>query len=117
MKNSSGAVNELDAQIATLSAADKIALHNKIVQSLAENINANWPGIEKTPDVVGGEARVVRSRIPVWVLENFRRLGWGDEKILKNYPTLQLWDLQNAWLYVSANQDEIDRTIHENEAA
>jgi uncharacterized protein (DUF433 family) len=73
--------------------------------------NPEWPGIEKTPGVVGGEARIVRSRIPVWVLENFRRIGWDDEEILENYPTLQMWDLQNAWAYVSGNQEEIEQTI------
>lgn len=76
-----------------------------------------WPGIEKTPGVVGGEARIVRSRIPVWVLENYRRLGWDDKEILDNYPTLQMWDLQNAWAYISANQEEIEQTIQKNENA
>lgn len=116
-QNPPNPVHELDAQIATLSATDKFNLHNKIVQSLAENVSDQWPGIEKTPGVVGGEARIVRSCIPVWVLENYRRLGWDDQKILENYPTLQVWDLQNALIYIRANQAEIERTIQENEAA
>ena len=111
------AIKELDNQIAALSAADKIELHNKLVQSLVDDFANEWPGVEKTAGVVGGEARIVRSRIPVWLLENYRRLGWDDETILQNYPTLQIWDLQNAWAYVNANLAEIERTIQENEDA
>ena len=116
-QNPSNPVHELDVQIATLSAADKFSLHNKIAQSLAKNMNDQWPGIERTQGVVGGEARIVRSRIPVWILENYRRLGWDEQKILENYPTLQVWDLQNAWSYIRANPAEIERIIQDNEAA
>jgi uncharacterized protein (DUF433 family) len=75
-----------------------------------------WPGIEKTPGVVGGEARIIRTRIPVWVLENYRRLGWSEARILENYPTLRAVDLVNAWAYADAHQKEIEQTIRENEA-
>jgi uncharacterized protein (DUF433 family) len=108
---------ELDDQLATLSTADKVALHTKIVQALVGELHEEWPGIEKTPGIVGGDARIVRSRIPVWLLEGYRRIGWDDGKILENYPTLQIWDLRNAWAYVSTHQDEIEQAIQENEDA
>lgn len=116
-QDSQTSTKELDAQIATLSAADRITLHHKIVQSLVDDFTDKWPGIEKTPGVVGGDARIVRSRIPVWLLENYRRLGWDDATILQNYPTLQIWDLQNAWLYGDAQLAEIEQTIRKNEDA
>jgi uncharacterized protein (DUF433 family) len=65
----------------------------------------------------GGEACVVCTRIPVWVLENYRRLGWSEARILENYPTLRAVDLVNAWVYADAHSEEIERAIRENEEA
>lgn len=108
---------ELDDQIAMLSTADKVALHTKVVKALVNDLGDEWPGIEKTPGIVGGDACIVRTRIPVWSLEIFRRIGWSDDKILANFPTLHIWDLHNAWIYVNGNQDEIEQAIQENEVA
>ena len=33
------------------------------------------PGIEKTPGVCGGDPCIRQTRIPVWLLEQLRRLG------------------------------------------
>jgi uncharacterized protein (DUF433 family) len=104
---------ELEEKLAELSHTEKAQL----VQRLADELGLEWPGIEKTPDVVGGDARIVRTRIPVWILESYRRAGWSDARILENYPTLHAADLVNAWAYVEANQEEIDRAIHVNEMA
>ena len=76
-----------------------------------------FPGIESTEGVCGGAARVVRTRIPVWTLETYRRLGWDDERLLANFPTLRPADLTYAWLYVSGNQREIEQAIREQEEA
>lgn len=77
-----------------------------------------WPaGIEKTPNVCGGEPRIVRTRIPVWVLEQFRRQGLSESELLRSYPTLRAEDLVHAWAYVDLHREEIDRQIRENEEA
>ena len=34
-----------------------------------------FPGIERTPGVVGSEPRVAHTRVPVYILEQARRLG------------------------------------------
>jgi len=105
-------VIDLESQLNTLSRAEKAHL----LQILARDIANAWPGIEKTPGVVGGEARIMRTRIPVWVLENYRRLGWREAEILDNYPTLRAVDLVNAWAYVDAHSEEIEKAIQANEA-
>ena len=46
-----------------------------------------------------------------------RRQGIGDADILRNYPTLRAEDLANAWAFVVANREEIERQIRENEEA
>jgi uncharacterized protein (DUF433 family) len=74
---------------------------------------ATW--ISKMPDRCGGDACVRDTRIPVWVLVNYRRLGTSDADILRAYPSLSPPDLQAAWDYAGANHDEIDRAIRENE--
>jgi uncharacterized protein (DUF433 family) len=104
---------ELFAELAALSKAEKA----EVVERLAQEIGDTWPGVEKTPGVAGGSACIVRTRIPVWVLEGYRRLGWSESKILASYPTLRAADLVHAWAYVDAHRQEIDEAIQQNEAA
>jgi uncharacterized protein (DUF433 family) len=105
--------SDLIAELATLSKAEKA----EVVERLAQEIGDTWPGIEKTPGVCGGSACIVRTRISVWVLEGFRRLGWNEAKILVNYPTLRAADLVHAWAYADTHRQEIDEAIRQNEAA
>ncbi len=74
-------------------------------------------GIEASPDVRGGDPRIAGSRIAVWTLEQYRRLGMSEAEILANFPTLRAADLVNARAFVDAHAEEIDRQIRENEEA
>jgi uncharacterized protein (DUF433 family) len=76
-----------------------------------------FPGIDSRPDVCGGEPCVVRTRIPIWILEQARRLGATEEMLLRSYPTLRAEDLANAWAYVRSHGPEIEQQIRENESA
>jgi uncharacterized protein (DUF433 family) len=71
------------------------------------------PGIWSTPRVMGGDPCIRCTRIPVWGLEEYRRLGTSESQLLANYPSLRAEDLVNAWSYVRAHRDEIDRQIQE----
>ncbi len=104
---------ELAAQLAALTKAEKAA----VVQRLALEIADVWPGVEKTAGVMGGAACIVRTRIPVWVLENYRRVGWSDARLLANYPSLRAEDVAHAWAYAETHRDEIEGAIRDNEAA
>ena len=106
-------IRELEPSLRRLNRAEKAELVRKLVQEMA-NV---WPGIEKTAGVSGGEACVTRTRIPVWTLEHYRRLGWSEVEILENFPPLRAVDLVNAWAYADAHPEEIERAICENEAA
>ena len=75
-----------------------------------------FPGIESVPNVCGGEPCIAGSRVPVWLLEQARRLGTGEAELLQAYPTLCVQDLANAWNYVRAHSEETDRHIRENES-
>lgn len=104
---------ELEAELATLTKAEKA----EVVERLAQEIGDTWPGIDRAAGVAGGAACIVRTRIAVWTLESYRRLGWSEAKLLANYPTLRAADLVHAWAYADAHRQEIDQAIRENEAA
>src|SRR5438045_9634414 len=57
--------------------------------------------IERTPKVMGGAACIRQTRIPVWLLEQARRLGTSEIDLLRNYPHLTTLDLTPAWQYVA----------------
>src|SRR5437667_3910123 len=88
----------------------------QILQMVAKEIGDAYPGIESTPGVCGGEPCIVRTRIPVWLLEQARRLGTSEADLLRSYPTLRAEDLANAWAYVRSHQPEIDAQIKLNES-
>lgn len=88
-----------------------------LLQRVARELGGAFPGIDTDPTVCGGEPRIMRTRIPIWLLEQARRLGISEAQILECYPTLKAADLANAWAYVHARAEEIDRQIEENEAA
>jgi len=81
----------------------------------AQDLDDAFPGVESTPGVCGGEPCIVRTRIPVWVLEQARRLGSREQELLRSYPTLRAEDLANAWAYVRSHRAEIEEQISENE--
>ena len=88
----------------------------QLLQRAARELGEVFPGIESRSDVCGGEPCIARSRIPVWLLEQARRLRTTEAELLRAYPGLHAEDLANAWAYVRSHQDEISRQIRENEA-
>lgn len=106
-------LHEIEAILADLTRAEKA----QVLQWIVRDLGDAFPGIESTPDVVGGAARIVRTRIPVWVLVQARRLGVSEADLLKSYPSLRAEDLANAWAYARLHQDEIEQQIAENEMA
>jgi uncharacterized protein (DUF433 family) len=72
------------------------------------------PGIDFDDRVCGGSARIVRTRIPVWLLESLRRGGSTDAQLLAAYPGLNAEDLANAWGYARSHREEMDREISAN---
>ena len=104
---------DLTPQLIKLSPGEKA----RAVQILTNSLAGVRPGIEKTTGVCGGQARIRSTRITVWLLEGLRRLGSDDAAILKQYPSLSQVDLDNAWAYAAANENEIDVAIRLNDEA
>ena len=73
-------------------------------------------GIERTPGVCGGAARVAGTRIRVWTIERFRQLGASTEDLLTYFPTLSAAQIGHALEYAAAHPDEILPEILQNES-
>lgn len=106
-------MQELENLLVALSPGEKAQVLARMIRELG----TSFPGIDSRPDVCGGEPCIVRTRIPVWVLEQSRRQGATEQSLLAAYPTLRAEDLTNAWAYVRAKPSEIESQIRENEAA
>ena len=107
------ALQQAEKLLATMTRAEKAQFLQWVVRDLGDA----FPGVESTPDVCGGDARIVRTRMPVWVLIQARHLGTSEADLLRSFPTLRAEDLANAWAYYRSHPDEIELQIRENEAA
>ena len=59
-------------------------------------------GVSRNPDVCDGATCVMNTQIPIWVLVDARDvIGFDDEDILLEFPSLSATDLANAWEYAS----------------
>src|SRR5262249_3077828 len=107
------ALREAEKLLSAMTRAEKAQLLQWVVRDLADCV----PGIESTPGVCGGDPCIAGTRIPVWALEQYRRLGMNEAGLLDAFPSLRAEDLANAWAFVRAHTEEIDRQIRENEEA
>ena len=106
-------VEEAEALLSRMTPGEKAQLLQRVAQELRDA----YPGIDTIAGVCGGEPIIVRTRIPVWVLEQARRLGSTEVDLLHFYPALRAEDLASAWSYVRSHRDEIDRQIRDHEGA
>jgi uncharacterized protein (DUF433 family) len=108
-----GALPGVEDLLPSLTRSEKAQLLRAVVQDLDDA----FPGVESPPGVCGGEPCSVRTRIPVWALEQARRLGVSEEDLLRSYPALRAEDLANAWAYVRSHRTEIEEQIRDHDAA
>ncbi len=89
----------------------------QILKWVVRELDDDFPGVDSRPGVCGGDPCVVRTRIPIWLLENARRRGTSEQELLTAYPQLRAEDLVNAWAYARSHAAEIAAQIRENEEA
>ena len=112
-KDTMNAFQEAERVFSNMTRAEKA----QVLQWVVRDLGDAFPGIESTAGVCGGEPCIVRTRIPVWVLVQARRLGSSEADLLRSFPTLRAEDLVNAWGYYRGHREEIERQIQENEDA
>lgn len=86
----------------------------RLLSLVALEVADAHPGIDSQPSVCGGSARIIRTRIPIWLLEAMRRDGRSEAELLADYPSLTAEDLSNAWNYARSHREEMDREIAAN---
>jgi len=104
-------LDEAEQLLSRMSATEKAQLLHAVVRELA----ALGHTINRTPGVVGGDACIRNTRIPVWTLVQLKRLGRTEEGLLSDYPGLRQLDLDAAWAYYRANTAEIEQAIEQND--
>ncbi len=106
-------LQELETQIQTLTPIEKA----QVLQLLLQTSSTTSRSITKTAGVMGGDACLANTRLPVWLFVDLHNQGATDADILKLYPHLSAADLVNVWVYAHANPEEIEKALQEQEAA
>lgn len=107
------ALHQVRELLSHMTRAEKAA----VLQSVVQEMGDAFPGIESRDGVCGGEACIVRTRIPVWVLLRLRQSGASEADILGSYPTISAEDLANGWHYARSHLAEIEAQARANEEA
>lgn len=71
--------------------------------------------VRSTSNVMGGDACIRKTRIPVWTLVAYKKAGRSDAEILSFYPGLNAADLIAAWDYYAANAEAVDEERRRHE--
>lgn len=112
-------MREAEALLSKMKRPDKLALLKLVLDDLQhptqEILEHYLSRIERTEGVCGGDARIAGTRIPVWLIEEFRRAGASDAEILQAYPSLSAEDLVAAKGWARAYSEDIDRQIRDND--
>ena len=104
---------ELKTQLLSLTLIEKA----EAIQTLTQTLSNGSKGITKIPGVMGGDACIANTRLPVWLFVSLRLQGATDAEILQLYPHLTAADLVNVWAYADANLEEIEQALQEQEAS
>ena len=104
---------EIKRHLLMLSASEQL----EVMQVLLKTVSPPTRGIAKVLDVMGGEACICGTRIPVWLLVSYRQAGMSDSQSLEGYPDITAAELVEVWAYAKANPTEIDAAIKAQDEA
>jgi type III restriction enzyme len=82
---------------------------------LAAKKSKMHPYISVKKGVCGGRSVVEGTRIPVWSIIKWYKLGMSLEEIMREFPQLNPAQVHDVFSYYYDNQEEIERDILENE--
>lgn len=104
---------ELEAQLLKLSPDEQLT----VMQAMLQLVATPARGITKTPGVMGGDACLANTRIPVWLLVSYRQQGMSDGQILEGYPDLTAADMVAVWAYARVYADEVAAALNAQDDA
>jgi len=82
---------------------------------LAAKKSKMHPYISAKRGICGGRSVIEGTRIPVWSIIKWYKLGMPLEEILAEFPQLNPAQIHDAFSYYYDNQEEIERDIMDNE--
>ena len=103
------------SSVSEISKRDRLL--NDAIHILTQTLSHQWQGITKIPEVMGGDACIANTRLPVWLLVSLRQQGAADADLLEAYPHLSAADLANVWNYADAHPEEIAMALQAQETA
>jgi uncharacterized protein (DUF433 family) len=72
------------------------------------------PHIDKVEGVRGGRAKIIGTRIPVWIIAGCLDMGQTPEEILQSYPQLSMGKIHDAISYYYDHLEEIEQDRYDN---
>lgn len=73
------------------------------------------PHVFKQEGVCGGRSVITGTRIPVWSIIKWYKLGISVEDIMREFPQLTPSQVHDAFSYYYDNLNEVEEDIIENE--
>lgn len=73
------------------------------------------PHITSKKGVCGGRNIIEGTRIPVWSIIKWYKLGMSIEDIIREFPQLTPSQVHDAFSYYYDNKEEIEKDIADNE--
>ena len=73
------------------------------------------PHVFRQKDICGGRDIIAGTRIPVWSIIKWYKLGLSVEEVMREFPQLTPSQVHDAFSYYYDNPEEIEKDIVENE--
>jgi type III restriction enzyme len=73
------------------------------------------PHITRRKNICGGRSVVAGTRIPVWSLIKWYKMGMAVEDIIREFPQLTPAQVHDAFSYYYDNLYEVEKDVAENE--
>ncbi len=73
------------------------------------------PHVFRIKDICGGRDIIAGTRIPVWSIIKWYKLGLSVEEVMREFPQLTPSQVHDAFSYYYDNPKEIEKDIVENE--
>jgi uncharacterized protein (DUF433 family) len=74
------------------------------------------PHVVKDPGVCGGRAVIAGTRVPVWSIVGYYRMGMDVDEILRALPHLTAAQVHDALSYFHDDPQEIEADLRANQA-
>ena len=82
---------------------------------VAQKKRKTHPYIEREKGVCGGRSLISGTRMPVWSIIKWYKVGMSVEDIMREFSQLTPSQVHDAFSYYYDNREEIERDIAEND--